>query len=57
MALHQLRVLFLFYFDAPTLTADLVFRTFVSEAYLILFGLGIPNLACACILAQEICTL
>ena len=29
---------------------DLVFRIFVSRAYLILFEVGIPNLGCECIL-------
>ena len=33
-----------------TLTSDLVFRIFVSGAYLILFEVGILNLVCACIL-------
>ena len=33
-----------------TLTSDLVFRIMVSEAYLILFDVGISNLVCICIL-------
>ena len=39
------RVLFLGHCD---LTSDLVFRIFMSGAYLILFSLGIPNLVFGC---------
>ena len=33
-----------------TLTSDLVLRIIMSEAYLILFEVGISNLVCGCIL-------
>ena len=36
-----------------TLTSDLVFRIFMSYAYLILFEEGIPNLICAYILGWQ----